>query len=360
MMWDEYLRLFAEFNITNEEQIKSITQSLVNFGAILTYRQYNIGGGSLVIIDPVWLATAFTSIISISFQSSALRRGYFKEANLHANWSNKSIDESVWPHLLCLFETLCLIVKRPNNEYYVPAMLHTPHQLTPKDYVEVERRNKFIAEFVPAHYQCICRLYEFSVDGGLPFGFIDRLVVRLMQYPEMDVQSSTWIDDYYLSSISSSSSSSSSRSFYHLRIQRIDDHQIRIILYHPPFLSSSSSSSSSLASDSSMSFFIHFVFESPHVIVQSYMQSSIKRVDIIPTSISSSSKEISEYISEDRVIEMIMNSNLLFSNHTNDSKSSSFSNAEMAPIFNSLPDLLLCDIARFDLSNYVIEKKIGG
>ena len=43
MMWDEYLRLFADFNIANEEQIKSITQSLVNFGAILTYRQYNSG-----------------------------------------------------------------------------------------------------------------------------------------------------------------------------------------------------------------------------------------------------------------------------------------------------------------------------
>jgi len=322
MMWDEYLRLFADFNITNEEQIKSITQSLVSFGAILTYRQYNSGAVSLVIIDPVWLATAFTSIISISFQSSAQRRGYFKETNLHSNWRNKSIDESVWPHLLRLFETLCLIVKRPNNEYYVPAMLHTPHSSSSSssssnDYVEVEKRNKYIADNVPSEYQCMCRSYEFSVDGGLPFGFIDRLVVRLMQYPEMDVQLSTWIDDYYLSS----SSSSSSLPSYHLRIQRIGDHQIRIILYHPPFLSSSSSSSSSssLASDSWMSFFIHFVFESPHVIVQSYMQSSIKRVNIIP----SLNDERTEYISEDKIIATIKNSNLLFANHTNDSLSSS-------------------------------------
>jgi hypothetical protein len=350
MMWDEYLRLFADFNITNEEQIKSITQSLVNFGAILTYRQYNSGAGSLVIIDPVWLATAFTSIISISFQSSALRRGYFKETNLHSNWRNKSIDESVWPHLLRLFETLCLIVKRPNNEYYVPAMLHTPHQLSQNDFVEVERRNQYIADHVPAEYQCMCRSYEFSVDGGLPFGFIDRLVVRLMQYPEMDVQLSTWIDDYYLSS-----SSSSSLPSYHLRIQRIGDHQIRIILYHPPF-PSSSSSSSSLASDSWMSFFIHFVFESPHVIVQSYMQSSIKRVNIIP----SLNDERTEYISEDQIIAMIMNSNLLFANHTNDLQSlSSLSEAEIASILSSLPDFLVRDIARFDLSNYMIEKKIG-
>ena len=88
------------------------------------------------------------------------------------------------------------------------------------------------------------------------------------------------------------------------------------------------------------------------------MQSSIKRVNIIP----SLNDERTEYISEDQIIAMIMNSNLLFANHTNhslSSSSSSLSEAEMASILSSLPDLLVRDIARFDLSNYVIEKLIG-
>ena len=124
---------------------------------------------------------------------------------------------------------------------------------------------------------------------------------------------------------------------------------------------------SSLLSD--ISFFVHFVFESPHIIIQSYKQSSIKRVEIIPFSLSSltTSIEGNNHFTEDQIIELIFNSGLLFSNQSTLGHSSSSSSSVVVAaissllqgILSSLPDLLLSGVSRFDFSDYVIEKKIG-
>ena len=59
-------------------------------------------------------------------------------------------------------------------------------------------------------YKCIRRKYEFSPK--IPFGFIDKLIVKYLHFQGMTMHEITWTNDFYLYS---------SHKFYHLLIQLI-------------------------------------------------------------------------------------------------------------------------------------------
>ena len=277
MMRNEFENIFFNKNKESQENINKFTKLLKVSGIIETYRFESSAASEIVFLDPKWLSQIFTSIISIQMQSSKNRRGFFTRNQIENNLKNQEIPEDIWDEIIKIFEMFHLIVVLPSGEYYVPAMLHTP-KLTKPSHLGNEKNKLVIDAFNINNikYKCIRRKYEFS--PRIPFGFIDKLIVKYLHFPGMTMDKSTWTNDFYLYS---NEDGNYNHRFYHILVQVINNKEnndflnteLMISVFYPE----------TEEDNLYFSFFCHFIFQSPHDLASSsiHSTSSIENISIL-------------------------------------------------------------------------------
>ena len=271
MMKNEFEEFFFNLKKESQENINKFTKLLKVSGIIETYRFESSAASEIIFLDPKWLSQTFTSIISIKMQSSTNRRGFFTRNQIENNFKNQEIPEHIWEEIIKIFEMFHLIVALPSGEYYVPAMLHTPKSIKPS-HLGNEKNKLVISAFNVKNikYKCMRRKYEFS--PRIPFGFIDKLIVKYLHFPGMTIHESTWTDDFYLCS---KEDGNYNHRFYHLLIQVMNNNkeeednelmntELMISVFYPE----------SEEDQLYFSFFCHFIFQSPHDILTSSVHST--------------------------------------------------------------------------------------
>ena len=269
MKRNEFKNQFFE-NESQENMIKYLKLLKVS-GIIETYQFESTAASEIIFLDPKWLSQIFTSIISIQMRSSKNRRGFFTKSEIENNLKSHDISESIWDEIFTIFEMFHLMVVLPSGEYYVPAMLHTPKSSKPS-HLGNDKNNLVIDAFKgkKIKYKCIRRKYEFSPK--IPFGFIDKLIVKYLHFPGMTMHESTWTNDFYLYS---------SHKFYHLLIQliSIDENndfmssELMISIFYPEH--------NEEENNLYFSFFSHFIFQSPHDMANSPNYSTTTSIENI-------------------------------------------------------------------------------
>ena len=269
MMRNEFENIFFDKNKESQENINKFTKLLKVSGIIETYRFESSAASEIIFLDPKWLSQIFTSIISIQMQSSKNRRGFFTRTQIENNLKNQEIPEDIWDEIIKIFEMFHLIVVLPSGEYYVPAMLHTPKSTKPSHLGN--EKNKLVLHAFNINnikFKCMRRKYEFS--PRIPFGFIDKLIVKYLHFPGMTMHESTWTNDFYLCS---KEDGNYNHRFYHLLIQVMNNTEednefmnteLMISVFYPE----------SEEDHLYFSFFCHFIFQSPHDIVTSSLHST--------------------------------------------------------------------------------------
>ena len=272
MWWNEFKKeIFHSQNIHSEEYIWKLSKSLRNSGVIETHRFHSSGASDLVILDPIFLTGAFGSIITLN-SSPKHKRGYFTfneiENNFHAN---KIEDKNMKKELLLIFEMFHLIIKLPSGEYYVPGMIHSQSGNN-MDHFKHEIQSKMIEFDSSESFQFIGRKYKFS--PRIPFGFIERLIVRILHFPGMEIHPSSTVNNFYV--FSEEGGNYNTRNF-HIFIQLDDktekmddkiekdedDSILKISIYYPR----------EEENNFYCLFFFHVIFQSPHEILHSFVNS---------------------------------------------------------------------------------------
>ena len=281
MMLYEFENIF--FANESQENINKYTK-LLNVSGIIEIYQFgsklassdfvSSKASEIIFLDPKWLSQTFTSIISIKMQSSKNRKGFFSRNQIENNLKNQEIPEHIWDEIIKIFEMFHLIVVLPSGEYYVPAMLHTPKSSKPS-HLGNEKNELVIDAFKEKNikYKCIRRKFEFSPK--LPFGFIDKLIVKYLHFPGMAIHGSTWANDFYLYY---EEDGNYNPRFYHLLIQVINNENndfdysnLMISIFYP----------ATEENNTYFSFFCHFIFQSPHDIVASPIHYSTTQIENI-------------------------------------------------------------------------------
>ena len=269
MMRNEFENSFFDVKKESKEKIDKFTKLLKVSGIIETYRFESSAASEIIFLDPKWLSQTFTSIISIKMQSSKNRRGFFTRNQIEYNLKHQEIPENIWEEIIKIFEMFHLIVVLPSGEYYVPAMLHTPKSSKPSHLGS--KKNKLIIDTFKENnikYKYIRKKYEFS--PRIPFGFVDKLIVKYLHFPGMTMHESTFTNDFYLYS---KEDGNYNNRFYHLLIQVINkkeekndfmNAELMISVFYPE----------NEEDHLYFSFFCHFIFQSPHDIMNSSVHSS--------------------------------------------------------------------------------------
>ena len=264
MWWNEFkAEIFHSENIRSEEYILRLCQSLKNSGVIETHRFHSSGASDLVILDPIFLTGAFRSIITLN-SSPKQKRGYFTLDEIENNFhSHKIEDKNMKKELLLIFEMFHLIIKLPSGEYYVPGMIHSQYDIM--DHIKNEIQPKMIEFDSSESFAFIGRKYIFS--PRIPFGFIERLIVRILHFPGMEIHSSSTVNNFYV--FSEEGGNYNNRNF-HIFIQldkseNNEDHSVlRISIYYPK----------EEEENFYCLFFFHVIFQSPHEVLHSFINSN--------------------------------------------------------------------------------------
>ena len=262
-------------NESQENMIK-YTKLLKVSGIIETYQFESTAASEIIFLDPKWLSQTFTSIVSIQLQSSKNRRGFFTKDQIENNLKSHDISEQIWDEIFTIFEMFHLMVVLPSGEYYVPAMLHTPKSTKPS-HLGNEKNKLVIDTFKEKNikYKCIRRKFEFSPQ--IPFGFIDKLIVKYLHFPGMTMHETTWANDFYLYS---EEDGNYNHRFYHLLIQSINNDEnndfmsseLMISIFYPEYEEEN---------NLYFSFFCHFILQAPHDIASSPMYSTTTSIENI-------------------------------------------------------------------------------
>ena len=265
------------FNDDNKEIIDKYTKLLKFSGIIETYRFESSAAIEIIFLDPKWLSEIFTSIVSIKLISSKNRRGFFTKNQIKNNLSSHNVEELLWDEIIKIFEMFQLIVLLPSGVYYIPSMLHTPKSTKPSHLGEEKNqliKSKFKEKNIK--YKCIRRKFEFS--PRIPFEFIDKIIVKYLNFPGIIMHDSTWINDFYLYS---NDDGNNNHRFYHILIQIINNkneftnNELLISIFYPE-------NEENKENNLYFSFFSHFIFQSPHDILSSsiYSTFSIEKIEI--------------------------------------------------------------------------------
>ena len=271
---NEFENLF--FANESQENMIKYTKLLKVLGIIETYQFESTVASEIIFLDPKWLSQTFTSIVSIQLHSTKNRRGFFTKDQIENNLKRNNISEHIWDEIFTIFEMFHLMVVLPSGEYYVPAMLHTPKSSKPS-HLGNEKNKLVIHAFKEKNikYKCIRRKYEFSPQ--IPFGFIDKLIVKYLHFPGMTMHETTWANDFYLHS---TVDGNYNHRFYHLLIQLINNDEnndfmsseLMISIFYPEYEEEN---------NLYFSFFSHFIFQSPHDLASSPMYSTTTSIENI-------------------------------------------------------------------------------
>ena len=207
---------------------------------------------------------AFNTIIPLH-SSPKHKRGYFTLDEIEKNFHAKHIEEkNMKKGLLLVFEMFHLIIKLPSGEYYVPGMIRSRTNNLDRFKHEIKSRIEFISG---KSFQFIGRKYIFS--PRIPFGFIERLIVRILHFPGMEIHPSSTTNNFYV--FSEEGGNYNSRNFHifiqldqHENNEGEDDPVLKISIYHPK---EEENHFYSL-------FFFHIIFQSPHEALNSYVNSN--------------------------------------------------------------------------------------
>ena len=272
MMRNEFENRFFDVINDSRENINKYTKLLKISGIIETYRFESSSASEIIFLDPKWLSALFTSIVSIKLVSSNNKRGFFTRTQIERNFLSQKIPQYFWQEVLSVFEMFHLIVGLPSGEYYVPAMLHTPKEESKPSHLGNEKNKLIIDTFKENNikYKCIRRKYEFS--PRIPFGFIDKLIVKYLHFQGMTMHESTFTNDFYLYL---KEDENYKQRFYHILIQVIENNEnndfmnkeLMISVYFPE-------SEEENENNLYFSFFCHFIFQSPHDIITSSIHST--------------------------------------------------------------------------------------
>ena len=240
--WRDFLEMCHTVGISTPDDVNRATRFLVNFGTIITYRHSSTGACSLVILDPQWLSRAFTSIVSIKFQTSRMKRGYLSREALESNWQELSIPRAIWGQLTQLFEMFHMMVCLPSGEYFVPSLMYTASLSNLNNSPEFLAAEKQFRQFMNTE-----NVHSYSREftlSDIPVGFIERLVVRLLHFPHIEYLGGT-LNKFFLT-----------RRGVMIMLQRTDQNGVFITI---------------LTQDVSigLSFLCNFIFESPGAILNS-------------------------------------------------------------------------------------------
>ena len=260
----------------SQENMIQYTKLLKVLGIIETYQFESTAASEIIFLDPKWLSQTFTSIVSIQLHSSTNRRGFFTKDQIENNLKRNNISKNIWDEIFTIFEMFHLMVVLPSGKYYVPAMLHTPKETKPS-HLGNEKNKLVIDAFKEKNikYKCIRRKYEFSPQ--IPFGFIDKLIVKYLHFPGMTMHESTWTNDFYLYS---EEDGNYNHRFYHLLIQLINNDEnndfmsseLMISIFYPECEEEN---------NLYFSFFCHFIFQSPHDLATLPMYSTTTSIENI-------------------------------------------------------------------------------
>ena len=261
MWWNEFKKeIFYSENVHSEEYIWQVSKSLKNSGVIETHRFHSSGASDLVILDPIFLTGAFSSIITLD-SSPKNKRGYFTRNEIENNFhSNEIKEKNMKKELLLIFEMFHLIIKLPSGEYYVPGMIHS--QTSNINHEIHSQKNQIDSG---ESFQFIGRKYRFS--PRIPFGFIERLIVRILHFPGMEIHSSSSVNNFYV--FSEEDGNYNNRNF-HIFIQldenaNKEDHSIlKISIYYPKIEEN----------NFYCLFLFHHIFQSPHEVLHSFVNSN--------------------------------------------------------------------------------------
>ena len=265
MWWNEFKKeIFYSENIHSEECILQVSKSLKNSGVIETHRFHSSGASDLVILDPIFLTGAFGSIITLN-SSLDNKRGYFTFNEIEKNFHSNNIKEkNMKEELLLIFEMFHLIIKLPSGEYYVPGMIHS--QSNQKYYFTNEIQSKIQLISRNQSFQYLGRKYIFS--PRIPFGFVERLIVQILHFPGLEIHPSSTVSDFYV--FSEDGGNFNNRNF-HIFIQVDDENEnnndhftLKISIYYPKGEENHIYSS----------FFFHIIFQSPHEVLHSFVNSN--------------------------------------------------------------------------------------
>ena len=265
MWWNEFKKeIFHSENIHSEEYIWQLSKSLKNSGVIETHRFHSSGASDLVILDPIFLTGAFGSIITLN-SSPNHKRGYFTLHDIETNFHSHEITEKrMQKELLLIFEMFHLIIKLPSGEYYVPGMIHSQSRNN-IDHFKHEIQSKMKEFDSGESFLFIGRKYIFS--PRIPFGFIERLIVRILHCPGMEIHPSSTKNNFYV--FSEEGGNYNSRNF-HIFIQlddekNEDNSSLKISIYYPR---------EEEENNFYCLFFFHVIFQSPHEILHSFVNSN--------------------------------------------------------------------------------------
>ena len=271
MWWNEFKKeIFYSENIHSEKRILKLSKSLKNSGVIETHRFHSSGASNLVILDPIFLTGAFGSIITLN-SSPKHKRGYFTLDEIENNFTSNHIKErNIRKELLVIFEMFNLIIKLSSGEYYIPGMIHSQrnyvlgmdHYYTRQKH---EIQSKILSSFSYRSFQFIGRKYMFC--PRIPFGFIERLIVRILHFPGMEIHPSSTKNNFYV--FSEEDGNYNNRNF-HIFIQWDEDEKnednsiLKISIYYPK----------EEENHFYCLFFFHIIFQSPHEVLHSFVNSN--------------------------------------------------------------------------------------
>ena len=269
MIRSEFENLFFDLENESHENVEKFTKLLEISGIIVIFLFESPGRSEIIFLDPKWLWKIFASIISVQIISSKNRRGFFTKNQIEKNLKIHDIPENIWEEIFPIYEMLHLMVVLPSGEYFVPAMLHTPKSFKPS-HLGNEKNKLVIDSFKEKNikHKCMRRKYEFS--PRIPFGFIDKLIVKYLHFPGMTTHSSTWTNDFYLYS------EDCNHRFYHLLIQVMnpDDFMntdLMVSIFYPE----------NEENNLYLAFFCHVIFQSPHELITSSAYSSTSSIENI-------------------------------------------------------------------------------
>ena len=261
IMWGkEFENKFLHSFDSNKSKI--IENLLIHSGTIITYRSKSSASSNIIILDPIQLAKSFTSIISIKFLSTSNKQGIFDENQIYENFKLNNIPNEMFFELEQIFGMFNLLCKLPSGKFYSPGMLHAKQDDINPLYHNKSKEIILNNEISQIHDEYFHFSREYQFNSYIPFGFIDKLIVRILNFPNMEIHPSTLKNDFYLKTIDNK---------YHILIQMIED--------------SSSSSSLFLINQSKLlkiqiyfkkqclnhftfSILCHFIFQSPKDLVK--------------------------------------------------------------------------------------------
>ena len=272
--WDEFKILLSKTLHVNDNIDKYI-KLLSNLGIIKIYQYESENQYKCVFIDFSWISKTFSSIISINNTLQRNNRGFFTQKQIAENLQN-SREYYEWELTMRAIELFYFSIRLPSGIYYVPMLLHNlPDKILALDEKNSKNnKNKLILHNFNKNnkkYKFIGRKYEFSPK--IPFGLIDKLVIKFLRFSGIKIHPSTYKNDFYLFI---NENDYNTNSFYHILVQIIENNDfesknLKISIYYPE--------EEEIINNLHFSLFCHFIFQSIHEFYDT--NNLIKNISII-------------------------------------------------------------------------------